>query len=166
MLALESRRKRSVMQGKAGSDVLCQFQSTDVMVNWIHMPLPTRNEVARRWHSIVIGENEYWLILFQVLLQPEAVARGAGDTTGYVAVGPVFLLYWPRIASDLWCCSAPGLRPEKQGLVPIMGLLSPGAPPCFRQGCLGARAAKWACWDHLCDWGGGLVLKAGFCSGW
>lgn len=133
---------------------------------WIHVSVPTRNELARWWHSILIGENEYSLILLQVLLQPEAVGRGAGDAAGYVAGGPMFLLYWPRIAGGLWCCTAPELRPEEQGLVPVVGLLCPGAPPWFGQRCLGARAEKWACWGRLCDWGGGLVLKAGFCSRW
>lgn len=119
--------------------------------------------LARRLHSILIGDNEYWLILLQVLLQPEAVARGARDTTGYRADGPALLLYWPRIASGSWFCSAPGFKPGKQSLVWIVGLHCPRAPLQFVQDCLGARPVKWACWGHLCDWGGS-VLKAGFCS--
>lgn len=141
MLALESPRKRSVMQSKAGSDVLFQFQSTDVMVNWIHMPVPTRNELARRWHSIVIGENEYWLILFQVLLQPEAVARGAGDTTGYVAWSHV-LAVLTKNCQWLVMLQCPRAQTRKAGLGASHGAALSWGSPVFQAGLPGCQGCK------------------------
>lgn len=155
------KRKRSLMWGEAGSDMLCRFQSRDETSLEFCLFMLGMN-LARRLHSILIGDNEYWLILSQVLLQPEAVARGARETAGYVPSGPAFLLCGWRIAAACIAAQPQGSNQESRtwgdsGAAVSWGSLGSGRLPGLWNGHGGAVS---------CDEGGGLVLKAVFCSEW
>lgn len=124
------------MWGKAGSDTLSKFQLTNVTgIEFTEAVSVTGMNLARQLHSIFIGNNEYWLSLWQVSLHPVAVARRGRGAVGYVAGGPAVLLYLPydaalpqgpNQASWAWCESA---------------AFCAGAPWIW--------AGKWAQWGHL-----------------
>lgn len=95
--------------------MLSKFQLTNVTgIEFTEAVSVTGTNLARQLHSVLIGNNEYCLSLWQVSLHPAAVARGGRGVMGYIASGPAFLLYWPydaalpqgsNQASWAWCKS-------------------------------------------------------------
>lgn len=115
------KTQRSLMSGIAVSDTLRKFQLTNVIgIEFTEAVSVTGMNLARWLHSILIESNEYWWSLRQASLQAAAVGMQRCSRV---------CSRWSCLPALLasWCCSVPGLKPGKLGLVWIWGWLCWGS---------------------------------------